>query len=387
VTRTRAKDACPGALQVHQAADGALVRVRLPGGMISAAQLTTLAQTSARFGSGTLELTARGNVQIRGITDPPAVADAVSVAGLLPSATHERVRNIAASPLTGRVGSRPDVRGWITQLDTAIQAEPVLARLPGRFWFSIDDGRGDVSGLGADVGAHAVSGGAALLLAGRETGMRLPAPDVVPTMGAIAKRFVEVRGKAWRIAELSDIEAVLPGAETGSAFEPVLRPPVGWIEQDDGRIALGAAVPLGSLSARVAEFLAAIEAPLVITPWRSVLVCDLDAGVAEVALRVLAPMGLVFDEASPWLSVSACVGSPGCEHSAADVRADAAAVAESGETVTQHRHFVGCERACGAPPGGEVLVATADGYVARPPAIASAAKPSAAGRRLRAPNL
>jgi precorrin-3B synthase len=216
------------------------------------------------------------------------------------------------------------------------------------------------------VGAHAVDGGALLLLAGRETGMRLPAPDVVPAMVAVAKRFVEVRGKAWRIAELSDIGVVLPGAETGSAFEPVLRPPVGWIEQDDGRIALGAAVPLGSLSARVAEFLAAIEAPLVITPWRSVLVCDLNKSVADVALRVLAPMGLVFDDASPWLSVSACTGSPGCEHSAADVRADAVAVVESADTAAQHRHFVGCERACGTPPGSAVLVATADGYVARP---------------------
>ena len=99
---------------------------------------------------------------------------------------------------------------------------------------------------------------------------------------------------------------------------------MGWISQDDGRIALGAAVPLGVLQARVAEYLAAIDAPMVITPWRSVLVCDLDEGVADAALRVLAPMGLVFDENSPWLDVSACTGSPGCEHSAADVRADAA---------------------------------------------------------------
>ena len=110
----------------------------------------------------------------------------------------------------------------------------------------------------------------------------------------------------------------------GRGFPPVTRPPVGWIKQEDGRVTLGAAVPLGVLPARVAEYLAAIEAPLVITPWRSVLVCDLDEGVADVALRVLAPLGLVFDENSPWLSVSACTGSPGCEHSAADVRADAA---------------------------------------------------------------
>lgn len=53
------------------------------------------------------------------------------------------------------------------------------------------------------------------------------------------------------------------------------------------------------LPARVAEYLAAIEAPLVITPWRSVLVCDLQESVADTALRVLAPLGLVFDENSP----------------------------------------------------------------------------------------
>jgi precorrin-3B synthase len=117
------------------------------------------------------------------------------------------------------------------------------------------------------------------------------------------------------------------------------------------------------LQATVAEYLAAIGAPLVITPWRSVLVCDLDEGVADVALRVLAPMGLVFDDNSPWLAVSACTGSPGCEHSAADVRADAAAALD--EPADGHRHFVGCERACGSPPAGEVLVATVAGYQPR----------------------
>ncbi len=69
MARARDADACPGALQVHQAADGALVRVRLPGGMITAAQLAALAGASSSYGSGTLELTARGNVQVRGITE------------------------------------------------------------------------------------------------------------------------------------------------------------------------------------------------------------------------------------------------------------------------------------------------------------------------------
>jgi len=119
------------------------------------------------------------------------------------------------------------------------------------------------------------------------------------------------------------------------------------------------------LSAGVAEYLAAMEAPLVITPWRSVLVCDLDEGVADVALRVLAPLGLVFDADSPWLNLSACTGRPGCEHAAADVRADATRALET--PYEGHRHFVGCERACGSPAGGDVLIATADGYRLRRP--------------------
>jgi precorrin-3B synthase len=367
--RVRDDDACPGALQVHQAADGALARIRLPGGMISAGQLSALAVAATRFGSPAMELTSRGNIQIRGLTDPGALADAVAAAGLLPSPSHERVRNVVASPLTGRSGGNADVRDAVRDLDAAIQASPTLAHLPGRFWFGIDDGRGDVSGMGADIGVHLLTADrAALLVAGVDTGVRLSSADVVATLVGIAEAFVDVRGTAWRTTELADVAPLLTGltstAESGTRWPPVTTPPVGWIEQADGRVTLGAAVPLGVLEARVAEFLAAVEAPLVITPWRSVLVCDLDEGVADVALRVLAPLGLVFDEASPWLSISACTGSPGCEHAVADVRADAARAAADG-AAGGHRHFVGCERACGSPPNGEVLVATEDGYVPR----------------------
>jgi precorrin-3B synthase len=368
VARTRDRDACPGALQLHQAADGALARVRLPGGVIAPKHLEALAHAATRFGSPAMELTSRGNIQLRSLNDSAAVAEIVAAAGLLPSQTHERVRNVVASPLSGRVGGSTDIRGLITELDDAIQSDPALAELPGRFMFGVDDGRADISGLAADVGAHFVSEStAALLLSGRDTGVRLNASAVVPALVAVATQFAASHGKAWRIAELADTAPLLqeftPCAAPGTTWPPVVRPPVGWLTQDDGRVALGAAVPLGVLQARVAEFLAAINAPMAITPWRSVLVFDLDEGVADTALRVLAPMGLVFDGNSPWLSVSACTGSPGCEHSAADVRADATAALD--DPADGHRHFVGCERACGSPAVGEVLIATGDGYQPR----------------------
>jgi precorrin-3B synthase len=331
--------------------------------MIEAPQLEALALAAARFGSRAMELTSRGNVQIRGVTDAEALAEAIADAGLLPSPSHERVRNVLASPLTGRQGGNADVRELVRTLDAAIQASGRLAALPGRFLFAVDDGRGDVSGIGADVGLHFLDDDtAALLVAGVDTGVRTQ--DGVPALVAVAERFTEVRGSAWRTTELTDVAPLLDGfartEEPGTTWPPVTRPPVGWIQQDDGRVTLGAAVPLGVLKTRVAEYLAAVGSPLVITPWRSVLICDLDEGVADAALRVLAPFGLVFDDGSPWLDISACTGSPGCAHSAADVRHDAAAAVYDGSE-PGHRHFVGCERACGSPPVGQVLVATTTG--------------------------
>lgn len=382
MSRTSDRDACPGTLAVHRAGDGALARVRLPGGMISAGQLETLADAAVGFGAGTLELTSRGNLQVRGIRQESAIAglaEAIAAAGLLPSPSHERVRNIIASPLSGRVGGLADVRPWVAELDRAICAAPELADLPGRFLFAIDDGSADVSGFGADIGVQVLGSGAALLLAGSDTGVRLATDRTVETLVAVARRFLDIRGSAWRASELDDPSALLAGFETaapGVQATPAAKPPIGWIVQDDGRVALGAAVPLGVLTARQAQFVAAVGAPVVVTPWRSLLICDLDEGVADTALRVLAPLGLVFDQASPWLRVSACVGSPGCERSAGDVRADAARAAtkasaaddaneaadDDADEADGRIHYAGCDRACGRPPGAEVLVATEAGY-------------------------
>lgn len=370
MTRTRDHDACPGALQVHQAADGLLARIRLPGGKLTPDQLAALAEVAEESGGGTLDLTARGNLQIRGISDPAAVAAAVAAAGLLPAPTHERVRNIVASPLSGRRGGHADVRPWVDELDSAIRAAPALADLPGRFFFSLDDGSADVSGLCADAGVHVLPEGVALLLAGRDTGVRVHPDQAVAALISVAQRFLTEREKAWRVAELADPRVLLADlAEvptTGSAAEflraptfPPTQPPVGWIPQTDDaadRVALGAAVALGVLSARQAHFVAAIDAPVVVTPWRSLLICDLAEGVADAALRVLAPLGLIFDGGSPWLQISACVGSPGCAQSAADVRAEATRVAESGAP-SSPVHYVGCPRACGRPVAATVLVA------------------------------
>lgn len=379
MTRSSPDDACPGALRLHEAADGALARIRLPGGMVTSAQLAALAEAAGDYGAPVLELTSRGNVQLRSIRDADAVGTLLSEAGLLPSPSHERVRNIVASPLSGRSGDFSDVRPLVGALDRGLISAPVLADLPGRFLFSLDDGRGDMTAMGADIGLRHYPGGWRLILDGRGTSVCIDDPDAaVERVLAIAQAFVHIRGNAWRVAELPDAAESLAQAIGATLIEgpphptATVRAPVGWIEQPSSgdsahdMVTLGAAVPLGQLPARVAALLAAAEKPVVITPWRSVLLCDLPHEDADVVLRVLAPLGLVFDERSPWLNASSCTGLPGCGRSRADVHADVRLeVAEeiaSGIHSPVHRHWVGCPRACGSPATGQVLVATELGY-------------------------
>ena len=372
-------DACPGALQTHTAADGALARIRLPGGAVTAEQVHVLATAARELGDGAMELTSRGNVQLRGLRpgSEPELGSRLADAGLLPSETHERVRNVLASPLSGRSGGLLDVRGWVAAFDAGLRADPTLAALPGRFLAALDDGRADVAGLGADVGLLAVGADdVALLLAGTDSALRTTPREAVDLLLAATRAFVDERaaqgGSAWRLAELAGGPARVAARVAGrarAAVSPVALPgapltgPAGSVPQDDGRTALIAVVPLGRLTVDQAELLAATCSELVVTPWRSVVLPDLpDEGVGA----RLAAAGLVLDPSSPWLQVTTCAGRPGCARSLADVRADAsAAVAADGLPASGVRqHWAGCERRCGRPPGAVVVdvVAIGAGY-------------------------
>jgi precorrin-3B synthase len=357
-------DACPGAIQVHQALDGGLARVRVPGGVLTGAQWRGITEASADLGAGGLELTSRGNLQVRGLAAGAEVpfAERLSVAGLLPSLTHDRVRNIVASPLSGRDGRGVvDVRPLVAALDAALCADPALADLPGRFLFALDDGRGDVAGLGADVGLR----GRTVLLAGRDSGLRVAPDEAVPALLAAAHAFLAERDGHWRLSEVDDgVHRVAARLGVTPPELPATRPvswgPIGAVPQVDGRIAVAAAVPLGRLSAAQARVLC--DAPaVVVTPWRGVVVPDLPD---ESFLGRLAEAGLATDPDSPWVGVTACVGSPGCARAHADVRADALDHHGGHPSHGLPVHWVGCERACGSPAGEHLrMEATAGGYV------------------------
>ncbi|WP_433296078.1 precorrin-3B synthase [Actinoplanes sp. CA-030573] len=418
--RVSPTDACPGALRLHAAADGPLARVRLPGGMLTGRQLAELGAVASELGDGGLELTSRANVQLRALTgaDPSVLAARLSAAGLLPSATHEVVRNIAAPPLAG-----PPLRELVRALDRALCADPALAALPGRFLFAI----GTVE-LAADVAALPAADGLAIVFAGHDEGLRVSADRVVAALLAGAHAFLAERaaeaaeaaadsaaertaesaadsaaertaesaaaptteaaertaqraaavGKAWRLAELPDGPrrvAARVAAALGLPAPPLAASPipgevaeaeVGLLPQPDGRLAVGAIVPLGRLTSAQIALLAGADR-LVLTPARNVIIPDLSPAEAAAWMTALAAAGLPVEADSRWSGVTACAGRPGCAKSLADIRADALAATRYVDGLPVH--WIGCARGCGSPPGPHVRVeATPGGYTVTTPA-------------------
>lgn len=380
MTRTVA-DACPGVLRPHRAADGALVRLRLPGGGTTAAALAALTAAALDHADGAIQLTSRGNLQLRGLTvDPagevaPALTAAVTAAGFLPSATHERVRNIIASPMTGRRGGLADLRPTVAELDRLLCDNPALANLPGRFLFLLDDGSGDVVGLRGDLGLMATGSESGRLIVGDLLGPDLALAEAPKALIALAESFLAVAGSCWQVRELPlQGRELVPGLVESARGIAVDGLPLGVLSQADGRRLISMSLPFGSLTpaqvAAICVVAGAGSGTLVVTPWRGVIVPDLPLDRVAEAERTLREVGVILDEDSAWAGITACTGSPGCAKAAADVRtlteqavAGVAARPPLGRQVPLH--VVACERRCGSPSGPHIeVLADDDGLTA-----------------------
>jgi precorrin-3B synthase len=340
-------DRCPGVLRPHLAADGAMVRIRVPGGQTTGTALGQLSRIAQRFGSGDLQLTSRASVQLRGLADPvpDSLIRAVRAAGFLPSETHERVRNIVASPLTGSSGGMTDVRPLVATLDAKLCADPLLANLPSRFLFAVDDGRGDVSGTKFDLGYRAIDHDSGwLLVGGSQWGVLVSADVVVETLLDLAHRFLAAgqrAGDVWHVRDLANWATTVPGIRAIDLSAGITDTPLGTIAG-----AASVQVPLALLTpAQAAAVEACAPGPVVITPSRGLVLPGAASRLSE-----LVAAGLVGDAASPWSAISACVGAPSCQSSLIDTRAYATALAQSGSSLPR-THISGCERCCGAPAG------------------------------------
>jgi precorrin-3B synthase len=388
---------CPGILHAVPAKDGMLIRIRTPGGLIGGAQLKAVAHAAREFSHPTLDITARANIQLRGIRQEnlKSLVETLTLAGLIPSTQHDRVRNIAASPLAGLDSEELlDTRPLVRQLDRELINDPALASLPPKFSFLIDGGGRRFDADTADVGltAVAISGEVRfhLTIGGAATGLGVHIDQAAECMAEAARACLAI-SKAYEIPSRAKKIASVPGAFADLLHRlshlllpcpsPVYRASISQIPTGilpgarPGTVHIVPSIPLGRLTAAQSEAIAEIvlryEGDLRLASWRGLVLGAMPTSASEDVLHELQAVGLSCDLSDGYRGLAACAGLSGCASALADVRQDAAllarhlaggkagAKADKGWTV----NFSGCDKRCAMRKGATVeLVATPSGY-------------------------
>lgn len=340
------RDRCPGALAPFSADDGLIVRARVPGGEVLVDQLAALMSIGRDLGAPRVQITTRANLQVRGLPSPlpSEVAERIADAGLLPSPSHEKARNILAAPANAVLRERA------RELDIRLCDRPALAELPGRFLMLLTDGTGVGLTEPYDIAYVDHEDGSGVLLVDG-VGRECASSDALSAILDLAEAFLLTRTdeRQWNIRDLPAGSGLLEGfdpltIERGAPLVPGAR---------GADLVVG--VPLGLINEAQLAALQAVTDRVVVTPWRSLLVPD---GARQAAS--LAAAGLVTTPRSTWNRISACTGAPYCARAASETMQLAADCAQALPVEGPRIHLVGCERQCGHPRTEHVSVIGAD---------------------------
>lgn len=341
---------CPGALRPMMSGDGLVVRVRPNAGRLTAAQAAGIALAARRHGNGLIDLSARGNVQLRGVTEVthPALIDDLRAFGLIDAdATAEARRNLLVTPFADAATDA---------LAQAIAAAlPMAPTLPGKFGFAVDTAGAPVlTATPADIRLETgVSGGLILRADGARLGAPVTTEQAAGAAVALAHWFVDKGGISsgrGRMAALIALGMLPDGALSGTEAPapPAPVPGPGLVDQG---VLVG--FEFGQMAAETLLALSRLG-DIRVTPWRMLLI--------EGVRSLPDTRGLILDAGSALLRVQACTGAPGCLQGLQPTRALARRMAPQVPT-GQMLHVSGCAKGCAYPTRADfTLVATAKGF-------------------------
>lgn len=356
MTAWEIKGWCPGALRPMQSGDGLVVRIRPPLGRLTPQQAQAIAQASETHGNGIIDLSARANLQLRGVTKAshgPLIED-LDAHGLIdPDIETETLRNLIVTPFRDAE--------TITLAASLTAALTKMPRLPGKFGFALDTGpRPVLTTASADIRVERAADGR-LVLRPEGHPLGLPVSDLATEAIAMADWFIAnggVTNGRGRMAALVARGLVPPGCTLAPA-DPTPTPGPG-LHRDGALVALA----FGQMHAGTLHALAAVSQEIRPTPWRMLLLVG--------ATTLPAIPGLITDPADPILRITACTGAPGCPQALGDTRQLArslAALLPCGQT---NLHLSGCAKGCAHPaPADLTLTATGEGYDLIPNGTAS----------------
>ncbi|MCA0943098.1 cobalamin biosynthesis protein CobG [Salipiger pacificus] len=333
---------CPGAHHPMRSGDGLVVRVRPFRAELSAAQARGLCDLAQIHGNGTLELTSRANLQIRGVPETafPALLQGLDALGLIDADPEVEARRNILMPAGWRAGDLTD------RLHAALlESLPMLPPLPGKMGIALDTGpRAGLGSGSADFRFELDAAGGLLLRAdGATQGRPLAEGDAAGALAELAQWFVATGGAdAGRMARHLQRVALPGGWQTVAPRVPGAAPEPGLIE--GGRL-LG--VPFGSMQAKTLSGLVERSGARAVRLMTGRLL-----GLLGARTGTSAP-GFVTAPGSALLTAHACPGAPFCPQATVPTRALAARLAPK---VRGTLHVSGCAKGCALPRAAKVTL-------------------------------
>ncbi|WP_293799034.1 precorrin-3B synthase [uncultured Bosea sp.] len=368
---------CPSTLRPMETGDGWLVRLHPPGARLTPAQLRRIAALATEHGNGLVEISARANLQIRGVTaeSHPKLVERLLAERLVDEPDGDGPQRLTlVSPLAGRdPTSLLDAAALAAEIELRART---LSGLPAKLCVVIDDGGAQaLDGFASDIRLLCIGAGRLALRIGESPWLGPVAQaEAVTVMEAILRGFARLRSAAPdHIRRMRDLSPVALAGLTGlpETTAPAARPKprrVGLFAAALDRFAALIGLPFGRCPAATLERLVAgLEtdaAEIRLSPWRGLAFRGFDRARAEAFLMLAGDLGLITRDDDPRLSVQACAGSPACSRAEASTMADAAVLAEAtagllagGVTL----HVSGCVKACAHPAAADLTLVGREG--------------------------
>ncbi len=390
-----------GLFFVSPAQESIMLRCRVAGGALSTHQFRGLAEMAGDWGPGHIDLTTRGNLQIRELMpkDCPDVLMKLADLGLTSQgAGADNVRNITATATTGFDPTELlDVLPYARAIHYYILKNRDLFGLPRKFNISYDSG-GAVSTCTDtnDIGFYAVKVGDndkgiepgiyfRMQLCGitghkqfaSDCGVLLTPAETIPVAAALMRVFIENgdrtnRKKArlkylvddWGIPKTLEETAkklnfalrYFPLESCDPSLPKIKHGHLGIHPQNDGKNYLGVLTPVGRMSCQQMRDIADIadrygRGELRLTVWQNLIIPGIPDDQLEAATAAILATGFDYRPAAITGGIIACTGSRGCKYAAADTKGNAVDLGKYLESRVNldspvNIHLTGCNHSC-----------------------------------------
>jgi precorrin-3B synthase len=371
IARGQTRGACPTLREPMATGDGLLARLRPAAGTISPTQFQAIAALAARYGNGQIEITARGNLQVRGL-QPATVPDfAAAIEAMMAIDTGVPIELPPFAGLDPEESA--DARPIAAAIRAAIARSTVADRLNPKVTIVVDcGGAWDRPALAADIRLTATADGLKWRLAIGDSPVGLLYDrDVASATLIVLSMIAAVEGRGRDIdpnAARQRLHGLLLG-DVAPASEPHVSGRV-MTGLADGRVVAAVSLPFGAVRASVLHDLANAAQDCGVTEFRLAPHHGLLAICASVEIAGqfrdhATAFGLVTTPDDPRRAISACIGTDGCSSGQIASRqlAEAATRAEPAFFDGSFAlHISGCAKGCAHPaPALLTLTGSQDG--------------------------